>query len=110
VEVCGVEKSLNLSGRHRPTEEVSLHHIATQPAKYAHLVLRFHAFGDAGELQVAAHVDHGLDDRSAVGIRVGDAARLAAARNFHGAFSLLRKPVHGPELLERLNALAARRP
>ena len=37
---------------------------------------------------------------------VGDAARLAAGRHFKGALSLMRKPVLGPEPVDRLRAIA----
>jgi hypothetical protein len=63
------DEAIDLTLRHRLREEISLHRRATETADDLHLLCRFHTFDHAVEFQVAAQVDHRLDDVAGVLLR-----------------------------------------
>src|SRR6185295_11224329 len=63
------DEGLDLALRHRLRKEIALHRRATETIDDLGLLRRFHTFHHAIEFQVAAQVDHRLDDVAGVLLR-----------------------------------------
>ena len=74
------DEGLDLALRHRLRKEISLHRRAAETVDDLGLLCRFHTFDHAVKFQIAAQVDHRLDDVAGVFLR-RDIANEARGRS-----------------------------
>src|ERR1700677_3480241 len=98
-----VEEIDDFGPRHRLTEEISLHRPGAQRPQNAHLVVCFHAFDDAAQLEVAAHFDHPFDDGATGIVRfdILDEAAVDLDLVDRKAADVAQTRIPGAEIIER---------